>query len=378
MIQSEVAAELPLHMAVLACGSLGYAASKWADKKFIQPRIVGSGKKILFDEAGEEETAPASTNNTDVKEPTSVPKQTKETASEPVQAASSGKADAVPSQRVAKMLAKKAERKAKKAEQRLLDVAAPTTSPQQSPEDDVEKLEINDESCDNVTKAADEALGKDVANEVVESAGESEVSQPQSLKLALDSDTVAELSTADETSPLAWADQEPSSEDEFFFAGMAAQSEADDEVFAEEEPTPQYQSWPTASWNYEPHSNYREQAGDEAWMMPFEEIMRTPEDAAQWYSLGMAPMSGMDVQPVRAADGRQLYTDGEQYFVLACVDASEGQEAALQLVNPVVDPSDPVHGAFLEAVSGSQPASRPQRYDAGCSTAEGWNRPWAY
>jgi hypothetical protein len=72
-------------------------------------------------------------------------------------------------------------------------------------------------------------------------------------------------------------------------------------------------------------------------------------------------------RPILFEDGQQLYTDGQQVYMMAAVTvdtaAPPDEEHAPQVMTPVVDPTDPLHQAFvgLSAAmdnSGSWPTSK--------------------
>lgn len=96
---------------------------------------------------------------------------------------------------------------------------------------------------------------------------------------------------------------------------------------------------------------------DDAWMAPFEEIIRSREEAERVYEQVYNSCTGVHVlhqsqyQPVLCDGNQQLYTDGEQFFMLASVDApTDSNISGPRLMRPVVDPRDPLHAEFAREI----------------------------
>jgi len=63
-------------------------------------------------------------------------------------------------------------------------------------------------------------------------------------------------------------------------------------------------------------------------------------------------------QPILSADGQQLYTDGEQVYMMACMETIGSQEASaepVQLIHPIMDPYDPINQMMHGLCSASMP-----------------------
>lgn len=392
MIPSEIVAEMPLHFALLSCGALGYMATKWADQNLVRPRVGSMKPKSVScdDEVQKVEVGEASPTSVNQRRnakkqsrtcSVSVSCEIQAPAADEIVSSTPAEADSAPavppSERFARVLAKKAERKARKAQERLQCQVPPTC------QDESSEVTETPQVPEPITT---DAMTVDAGGSVVIEATEKEapLEQNESLEEAssptkTEGDAaLAELSTADEEYPVAWADQEPTSDEEMMIMDLV---QSEQECLEFERAAPEYEEHQWKAWSHAPAWEYENDCHinnecDE-WMTPFEELVRSPEVAAQWYGVGLAPMPGLDVEPVLAADGRQLYTDGQQFFVLACVDTADGHNpTALQLVSPIVDPCDSKHQEFSEAMYASQEARNPQGYSIPAADDCDWDCAW--
>merc|ERR1740121_3521964 len=102
------------------------------------------------------------------------------------------------------------------------------------------------------------------------------------------------------------------------------------------------------------HGLYQPVQYDDAWMAPLEQVMRSRDEAECVYrqlfdDMCMGTGVGPEVhyQPVMCENNQQLYTDGEQFYMLACVDVSEDAGVtAPHSMQPVLDAHDPLHAEF--------------------------------
>lgn len=95
---------------------------------------------------------------------------------------------------------------------------------------------------------------------------------------------------------------------------------------------------------------------NDAWLTPLDEIIRSPEEARQVYEQlyqdmcrAAEPVPEGHYQAVLCDDAQKLYTDGQQLYMLACIDMSDSTDpSAPRLMRPVVDACDPLHEEFAE------------------------------
>jgi len=94
---------------------------------------------------------------------------------------------------------------------------------------------------------------------------------------------------------------------------------------------------------------------DDAWMTPFGETMRSQKEAEQVYGqlqdmlANAEAAKSMQYQPVLCSENQQLYTDGQQLYMLACIDEAQGlDDSGPVLMRPVVDAYDPLHAEFAK------------------------------
>lgn len=192
--------------------------------------------------------------------------------------------------------------------------------------------------------------------------------------------SLAELSTADEG--LALASQEEESiddmeETEVSVCGDMAATESLAEFYVQEHsfsprassqevsgfPDQHFvasgQPFAEPAWSDASHVNSRWQRDapcDDAWMSPFENIIRSREEAERVYEqayqicAAAEAASRLQCEPV-LVNGQQLYTDGEQFFMLACIYESQGTDAGgAPAMSFVVDAQDPLHAEFAKDI----------------------------
>lgn len=254
-------------------------------------------------------------------------------------------------ERVRRLLAKKAERKARKAAERGASAGGGEVLEAVAAGDAEVALAGASAADHSAVRAKEAAAESRLFREPVRRGGDrasrSSITEedPGDLppKLALSTRVdLAELSTGDECSPPCtgqsdWNEAEDSPE------------EGADPQDLEPEPTCDgpYTASPgehSADRHFLSPQQWRVPAGEgDAWMVPLEEM----------HVQGVEQALGAAYQPILSADGRHLYTDGEQVYMMACMEVKADLGAEPQVVHPVVDPCDPLH----EAVMGSLPAA---------------------
>jgi len=266
--------------------------------------------------------------------------------------ASSGKdedeqpVEPIVSERITKMMAKKAERKAKKAEERrwLEEQLAAATAKT----DEGEELE-------------EEEVGAEEAE------AEQEVEAPRDgtarRELWVDMEEDAPLPSDEEDEP----DEEPP------FRGAATWSGPDDSIpewrRRDPEERPSEIDWSSfrsrssgrpRAWT-EPAPPIQEEWSEEEWspedewMVPLDEMTEAPESTVQ-----AQPPSVPPYQPIMTEDGQQLYTDGQQVYMVAALTVEQVTTPKPSTFTPVVDPCDPLHQAFIASTM-SAPAHADHR-----------------
>lgn len=263
------------------------------------------------------------------------------------------------SDRVIRLLAKKAERKARKAQGLV----------KQESENCQEAVEVvtpidpvvagGDATAEHSPMLAPEERGLDSEDCVARKMGEEE--QLACCEAEMDVN-IAELSTSDEV--LVGLPQSEESTEESLGENPDFDEDSDLDVPSAEASVLQpghdlcYLP-PQAVWtcDEEFHGPYQPVHYDDAWMTPWEQVMRSRDEAEHVYQQLLDEMCmGTDAhdievqyQPVMCENNQQLYTDGEQLYMLACVDVSEDAGvAAPHLMQPVVDAHDPLHAEFLK------------------------------
>jgi len=92
------------------------------------------------------------------------------------------------------------------------------------------------------------------------------------------------------------------------------------------------------------------------WLAPFDEIIRSPDEAKQVYEQVYQDMCSCaeaalvpegQYQPVLCENAQKLYTDGQQLYMLACIDVPEDADMSVpRIMRPVFDACDPLHEQF--------------------------------
>lgn len=310
---SEFLAEAPLHSALAICGAGGYMFMKHT--KDIMARRVQSTH-----------AAKLSTDVDEPEQPEFNDEQSHEASVETEAQAQDTKATPEVSDRVAKLMAKKAARKAKKALERL-----------------------QEETCEAV------AVEQPVVEEAVEELPPCTV---EVSKLSAKCCDLAELSTADEGMALASHAEETVDD-------METEAEMEtvlDYLVQEHSPSPDASlqtasAWPeqpfvAPAWSHASHYSQKWQRSapcNDAWMTPFENTIRSREEAERVYQqvyeacAAAEAASRLQCEPVLVS-GQQLYTDGERFFMLACIDETKGTQSL------VVDAQDPLHAEFAKDI----------------------------
>eukprot|EP00448_Togula_jolla_P018789 CAMPEP_0170589908 /NCGR_PEP_ID=MMETSP0224-20130122/11590_1 /TAXON_ID=285029 /ORGANISM="Togula jolla, Strain CCCM 725" /LENGTH=434 /DNA_ID=CAMNT_0010913675 /DNA_START=84 /DNA_END=1388 /DNA_ORIENTATION=+ len=112
------------------------------------------------------------------------------------------------------------------------------------------------------------------------------------------------------------------------------------------------------SWTSHARSSYASKGHweNDGWMSSFEDLIKECP-AAQGVFQEPLPLQMMDTpqpryQPVLSDSGEQLYTDGKQVFVMACIGVPNEADAmaADTMITPVVDPLDPRHQVYASMV----------------------------
>jgi len=105
-------------------------------------------------------------------------------------------------------------------------------------------------------------------------------------------------------------------------------------------------SW--RSWKKEP-------SFVDPWEMPWDELFRSREEAEQVYSqlheqvMNAEAAQPAQFKPVLCENNQQLYTDGQQFYMLACITEAEGATDGAREVMTITDAQDPLHAEFAAA-----------------------------
>jgi len=335
---AEFMTELPMNLALFACGAFGWWGTRWANRRYkehVRSRELVSRKSVDEDEedrlaerlyaAGalpeperlpepsckdlpEEAPSPRPSSLVDLEEPepTPPPKELPSPVAEaPEATATSTEEVETPemSARVAKLIAKKAERKARKAHERELE----------------EQQQGEAAEAALAAAARLQELRIDVAS--IEAEVEAEEAEVEEEALSL-------VSTSEPEGHHVATDEEDEDEDE-------------DE----------------AAWPSTPRSELAQQ--DEVWMVGCltQDVVPSVPIGAEFVQTSEGSMiTAVDLHmhryhPILSDDGQQLYTDGEQVYVMACVDTSASAGSAEdaggadspQVMHAVTDPWDPMH-----------------------------------
>eukprot|EP00445_Apocalathium_hangoei_P012447 CAMPEP_0203869790 /NCGR_PEP_ID=MMETSP0359-20131031/17907_1 /ASSEMBLY_ACC=CAM_ASM_000338 /TAXON_ID=268821 /ORGANISM="Scrippsiella Hangoei, Strain SHTV-5" /LENGTH=600 /DNA_ID=CAMNT_0050788449 /DNA_START=21 /DNA_END=1823 /DNA_ORIENTATION=- len=290
-------------------------------------------------------------------------------------------ADTTPkvSDRVERLLAKKAERKARKALQQQEEQQEEQQPPQQEKhsEEDQQQEQKHEQNSDEKEEDRELQMQQLQEQDAKEDEDQLFLKESTTASIAAESDSLAQLdgcgaSTADEgtarseeapepepeqpaASPKLWADivedallpprEEP--------LGQECDDSDDDEDFVRK-----------GLDDYEQRARAR--AATRAWP---EEGRRGWSSAMHrsWTESAWAPMQDSPVfTPMISEDGRQLYTDGQQVFMLAGLEVTTFPTAEIpadeqqtkQVLHSFVDPNDPAHRLFQMSSAMSGRATR--------------------
>jgi len=239
--------------------------------------------------------------------------------------------EGVVSDRVAKMMAKKAARKARKAEEQKQLQAQLAEAPVK----DAEEASQQAKGCEAASCAQGEANDNDdVAPELD------------------DIDVVQAPLDADAGEP----DEEPP------FRGVA--------TWSGPESTPEWPElgkagdaghWSPAAWSQpagrqrawtQPAFSRCEEQVEDEWMVPMEDMVGLTKESENGVVQALDPNINV-FQPIMTEGGQQFYTDGQQVYMMAAMTVDTGMvpdaEIAAEppVITPVVDPYDPLHHAFM-------------------------------
>lgn len=408
---TQIVAELPLHLALFACGAFGWAVTKWANRRFCNARLQARGKcaDALSEDAASSSGTPVATPVAAVSTPTqghsgkarrrargkveTSLEDEVEAAPEPaaalteaareVEAAAEPAAAAVAagpektSERVARLLAKKAERKARKVAEmqrpQELEGPVPQVRPAEPPSAPAAApaaqpaARTTEAAAAAVASAASPRKARVSALELrpppAWESGERTTwsriteEEPADLppKLAQrlglpvhhqPSDTdLAELSTADEGTRSAWEGTWNEAEDSYEENEDAEEAREDAEC---EEPPQDCLPEVPRRW-VQPMAE-----GQDGWMMPLEDLQELSRQESQGPFVQHADPNMHLYQPIISPDGQQLYTDGEQVYMMACVELQAHTMQQPQVVHPVVHPCDPLHEVVMGTMSGGR------------------------
>jgi len=238
--------------------------------------------------------------------------------------------EAVVSEKVAKIMAKKAARKARKAEEQkvlaqltVADATGSEEAPQHAPQCDAEGHAVVDHA-DKVCLALEmDDIDVVAAPLVVDGV------EPDEEPLVSGAAT--------------WSGPDSTSEQpELGEAGMT-RLRSSAPLF---EPAGRQRAWT------EPAVTHPEQVEDE-WMIPLEDMVGLSKEKDSQNGVVQALDPHINVfQPIMSEGGQQLYTDGQQVYMMAAmtIDTSTAPDVEVApepMITPVVDPCDPLHHAFM-------------------------------
>jgi len=410
-IVADFLAEVHLYLALFICGALGYLLMKRTKDVCPQRMAPPQKEKLFPDaDEAEEEKVEEKENEeeeAEVQEETQVEQSGPEPHASAVGedvATPEAEAVAAPpkvseqvSERTARILAKKAARKARKAQEQAQAQAAPVEE---------EEEEAEEEGCgppaeEEVQKAApvEEALPEEeeiapeevaapleedeaaapvaeeeelaapaeeatsLAEEEVEAAAPTEevvekMDSPLSQLKSVEWYTIEEpdhgLNCAEPDLSTTWerSSREESVEDTGSSHGAGFE---DEEGYGGRQSSWYEYQQPCHSWK-EPVQQRRTAplaANVDPWELPLDEMIRSPVEAEQVYAqmyeermVAEQAQQSVQYQPV-LCDNQQLYTDGQQFYMLACITGAEDEgESALREVHAVTDAHDPLHAEF--------------------------------
>lgn len=267
------------------------------------------------------------------------------------------------SERVAKLLAKKAERKVRKAEEKKQQSEEEQRQQELQKEAETVAAEGQAKTHEAATQAEeDEDAGSweepDREPRTLSCGGANEVPGPAPQWTELPSEDcgpVARVQT--------WAVERPWAEAEEECSWEGGWSEAPAVTRAWTEPAPARARLAMQA----PQSQDR-------WDLPLDEMPQQDEDFDVCdVSMVQAvdPCLGM-YHPILSQDGQQLFTDGHQVYMLAASEVTVSADgASLEEARPLVDPHDPMHQVLLNLST----AVTPSHYDcsdAGCPQCRFW------
>lgn len=441
--------EVSLHVALAIAGVFGYVFVQWADlsldRLFCPTRVRASTKAKTVDEVKQAPTSPKMRkprkNIGAQSSPVEITLESQEAppshsdipparSSPPIEKEANElhTDSAAVSERVARLLAKKAERKARRAQECLGNPECTTVSASQSPgkvfEEHVSVLSASEASLarwpvvDEVAEFSALAGGGSsvqgdhstleqqshavsVVDEVAEFStvagveNHGLVAQMRSDDILCHDVSLAELSTGDE----ALMRQEGLEETEEEFSGEDMDCDVHDLDMPTVEESPCHLQCPPIASNGKPavwtcDEEFKglffpcDHDFDDAWTAPLDDVIRSREQAEQVYAQVFESMCigahaplvpEMQYQPV-LCDGKQFYTDGENLFMLACIDFPEDVDSVPRPMRSVVDAYDPLHAEFLGNLQKGlleRPASHgPQGF--GLPDEGIWNSPWGF
>jgi len=298
------------------------------------------------------------------------------------------------SERVARLLAKKVARKARKqAEAVATEEVAPASQVEEAVVEEVALApevpeEVVSEQCVQLDGSADvsptvesldaattEVPACELAAEPTPEDASPCLSKPDSADVSTEDEVAFETDDTDdmekeqeietsETEPGSideqpgkqiWADEEWQ-EDDFEGEGVEVLEE---KVWEEEEEEWDFgqchNGWAVNhdEWTYD-HRDC--EVVDDSWMVPLDEVIRDQGAAKFSYAMqditGTAPPAALEYRPVLGDDGSQLYTNGNEFFVLAALEPLDDVTHAPGVrMTPMVNPQDPVHQMLLDVCS---------------------------
>jgi len=431
-IVADFLAEVHLHLALFICGALGYLLMKRSKDVCPQRMAPPPQKKLSPDasEAEEEKKEEEVQEQPEVAQEAAALELPSELSLAVVEAELAAEqqlaqeeqlarevAEPQVSERTVRILAKKAARKARKAQELMQaplqaeQEAEDSEMPTEEPVVQAAPVEVEEVPAEEASEAAvlpaveeEEVVPEEEAAAVPEEEESSKLDSPTSQFKSVDWYTIEEpdhgLDTCAEPElSTAWerSSREESLEDTGSYAGLEEEGYG-----GRQSAWYEYQQQPYQTWN-EPAAAYAPQQRRaaprvicaESWDAPMDEMIRSPVEAQQVYaqmyedrlSAEQAQQS-VQYQPVMC-DNQQLYTDGQQYYMLACVTGAEGandEEGNLREILPVTDAQDPLHAEFAAnanpagfvnlAMQGDQPMPVEQAEMPSAEDAAAWDICW--
>mmetsp|Transcript_7418 Transcript_7418/g.16188 ORF Transcript_7418/g.16188 Transcript_7418/m.16188 type:complete len:446 (-) Transcript_7418:174-1511(-) len=285
------------------------------------------------------------------------------------------------SDRVAKLMAKKAERKARKAQtaqepalepsQDLLyvpcslascpDEATPVAESTPCSVGDCSNS-VGDDTADSTRLEDDEESSKDA---MFSSGSDGDVEQREDATSCDESELrICSSDLSDrESVPSEFLETTPPSEIDAADVHAASSSIEHGPTWGATSWTP-YSSIQSCTGSWSSHARFSHTSKghweDDGWMSSFEDLIRE-RPAARGLFHEPQPLQTTEMplpcyQPVLSDSGEQLYTDGKQVFVMACIPVPNEAEAlaADMMMTPVVDPLDPRHRVYASMIESMQ------------------------